>query len=337
MTIKIGVIGCGYWGPNIIRNFSQTNNVEISYICDIDENKINSIKKFYPSIKAVNDYKEILKDNDVDAVAIVLPVGKHYNIAKEALLNNKHVLIEKPITSSVEEAENLIKIAKEKNKIIMVDHTFEYHEGINKIKEIINNKDLGEIYYMRAEWLSLGLLQPDVNVAWDLATHMISIINYVFNLDALSVSANFGAYIRKEIPEVANINIKFPNDINCYLMVSWLEPKKTRKITIVGSKKLLVYDLTNDEEQVKIYDKGVDLSKEIKDIEQLKINYRYGDIYSPNIKTIEPLKTMCLHFTESIINNEKPRSDGESGLKVIKMLEAINESLKNNGAEVFLK
>ncbi len=152
----------------------------------------------------------------------------------------------------------------------------------------------------------------------------------------MSVSANFGAYIRKEIPEVANINIKFPNDINCYLMVSWLEPKKARKITIVGSKKLLIYDLTNEEEQVKIYDKGVDISKEINDIRQLKINYRYGDIYSPNIKAIEPLKNMCLHFTESIINNKKPRSDGESGLKVVKVLEAINSSLENNGKEVFL-
>ena len=337
MAIKLGIIGCGYWGPNLIRNFSRIDSVDLCYICDIDEKKMESIKKIYPNVEAVTDYMEILRDSEVDAVVIALPVVKHYQIAKDALLHNKHILIEKPITSAVKEAEELIKITKEKNKIMMVDHTFEYEEGINKIKEIVESKILGDIHYIRAEWLNLGLLQPDVSVVWDLATHIISIIGYVFDMKPLSLSANANAYIRKDIPEVANINIKFPSEITNYIIISWLEPKKTRKITIVGNKKLLVYDLTNEEEKIKIYDKGVDLSEDIDNLNQFRINYRYGDVYSPNIKNIEPLKNMCLHFIDCIINNKNPRSDGKSGLNVVKVLEAIDESLKNNGKEIFLE
>lgn len=337
MTINLGVIGCGYWGPNLIRNFSRISSVNLYYICDIDENKMKSIKEIYPNVKTVKNYMEVLKDPEINAVVIALPVTKHYQIAKDALLHDKHVLIEKPITSTSEEAEELIRVAKEKNKILMVDHTFEYEEGINKIKEIIESKNLGDIYYIRAEWLNLGLLQPDVNVVWDLATHIISIIGYVFNMKPLSLNANAGAYIRKSIPEVANINIKFPFGINSYVIISWLEPKKTRRITIIGSKKLLVYDLMNEEERIKVYDMGVNLSREINDLEQFRISYRYGDIYSPNIKVMESLKNVCSHFIDCVVNNKQPRSDGESGFNVVKILEAIDESIKNNGKEVFFK
>jgi len=336
MAIKLGVIGCGYWGPNLIRNFSQIDSIELCYVCDIDEKKVSAIKKTYPNVKTVLDYKDVLRDPEVDAIVIALPVKEHYRVARDSLLSNKHILIEKPMTSNSKEAEDLIKIGKEKNKIIMIDHTFEYDEAINKMKEIIESKDLGEIYYIRAEWLNLGLLQPDINVVWDLATHMASIINYALDIKPVSLNANVGAYIRKDIPEVANINIKFPGDVNSYITVSWLEPKKTRRITIAGSKKLLIYDLMNEEEKIKVYDKGVDLLKDVNDVRQFKINYRYGDIYSPNIKNIEPLKNVCSHFADCIKNNKTPRSNGESGLEVIKILEAIDESLKNNGKEVFL-
>jgi predicted dehydrogenase len=241
------------------------------------------------------------------------------------------------MTSNSKEAEELIKIAKENGKIIMVDHTFEYSESINKIKGIIEAKELGDIYYMRANWLNLGLLQPDVNVIWDLVPHISSIINYISNLKPLSVSANAGAYIRKDIPEVANIHIKFSKEVTAYITVGWLEPRKTRSMTIVGSKKMLVYDLTNDEEPIKIYDKSVNLAEEIKDTRQFRVNYSYGDIHSPNVRNIESLRTMCLHFVDCIVNNKKPRSDGESGANVIKILEAAEESLKNNGKEVKLE
>ncbi len=333
--IKIGVIGCGYWGPNLIRNFSQIDSTELYYVCDLDESKMVSAKKTYPSVKTTANFMDVINDPLVDAVVVALPVAKHYPIAKEALLNGKHVLLEKPMTSSSSEAEELIKIASEKNLILMVDHTFEYSQPIRMIKEIISKGDLGDIYYMRADWLNLGLLQPDVNVIWDLATHVISIINFVSGMTPERVSANGGGYIRNDIPEVANLHIKYAGGARAYATVSWVEPKKTRSLTIVGSKKMLVYDLMNEEEPIKIYDKGVDLTKEIENPDQHRIDYRYGDVYSPNVKNIEPLKTMCQHFANCVLGGDKPISDGLSGLNVVKVLEFSEESLKR-GEEISL-
>ncbi|MFH1641616.1 MAG: Gfo/Idh/MocA family oxidoreductase [Nanoarchaeota archaeon] len=337
MSLNIGVIGCGYWGPNIIRNFNQIDSTNLYYICDLDQKKMEHIKKSYPSVKTTTDYKDILKDPKIDAVAIAVPVAYHYSIAKDALLSGKHVLVEKPLANSVKEVEELINITKEKNLILMVDHTFEYAEAVNKIKEIYESGELGDIYYMRADWFNLGLLQPDVNVILDLVTHVISIISYVTGLKPVSLTANGSAYLRKDILEIAHLKIKYPKNITAYVTASWLEPRKTRGLTIVGSKKLLVYDQINLEEQVKIYDKGVDVTKQQDDVSQIKINYRYGDIYAPNIKNIEPLKIMCSHFADCIIHKKKPRSDGESGLNIMKVFEAAEESLKNNGKEASLK
>ena len=336
MTINIGVVGCGYWGPNLIRNFSQIETTNMRFVCDADENKMKRIKKTYPTIKTTNNYENLLADEQLDAVVIATPVFSHFELAKKALSNNKHVLIEKPMTASVKEAEQLIALAKEKNKILMVDHTFEYAQAIIKMKEIIESGELGDIYYARSEWLNLGLLQPDVNVIWDLATHMASIICYVTGMKPVSLNANAGAYLREDIPEIAHIYVNFPHNIALHMTVSWLEPKKTRTITIVGSKKTLLYDLINAEEQIKVYDRGVDLMNISEDIQQLRVNYRYGDIYSPNVKNIESLHVMCSHFADCIINNKKPISDGESGLNVVKILEASERSLKNHGEEIAL-
>ena len=252
MVVKVGVIGCGYWGPNLIRNFSQIETTDMYYICDLDEKETDSIKKAYPSVKATKDCQEMIEDPQVDAVVIATPVASHFKLAKESLLNNKHVLVEKPMTTSTKEAKDLIEIAKEKNRILMVDHTFEYAEAINKMKEIIESGEIGNLYYVRAEWFNLGLLQPDVNVIWDLAIHISSIITYVSGMKPLSLNANAGAYVRKNIPEIAHIHVKFPRDITAYMTVSWLEPRKTRRVTVVGGKKMLVYDLTNEEEQIKM-------------------------------------------------------------------------------------
>lgn len=335
--LNVAIIGCGYWGHNLIRNFSQIDLTNLIYICDIDEKKMESIKKTYPSVRTTTDYKEILSDPVIDAVIIAVPVAKHFLIAKEALLHNKHILVEKPMTASIKEAEELIEIAKEKKSVLMVDHTFEYAQAINKMKEIIESNELGDIYYIRADWLNLGLLQPDVNVIWDLATHVSSIINYVINLKPISLSANGGAYIRKEIEEIAHINLLFPKNIKAYMTVSWLEPRKTRSITIVGSKKMLVYDLMNEEEQIKIFDKSVDLTEDIKDSRQFRVNYKFGETHSPFIKNIETLKEMCSHFADCIINDKIPRSDGSSGLNVVRILEASKESIENNGKEIMLE
>ena len=205
------------------------------------------------------------------------------------------------------------------------------------MKDIIESGEIGEMYYIRAEWLNLGLLQPNVNVIWDLATHICSIVSYITGMKPVSLNANAGAYLREDIPEIAHVYVKFPRNIAVYMTVSWLEPKKTRRITIVGDKKTLAYDLTNPEEQIKIYDRGVDLTDISEDIRQLRINYRYGDIYSPNIKNVEPLWVMCSNFADCVINNKQPISNGTSGLTVVKMLEASEESLKNDGKEIILK
>jgi len=337
MAVKVGVIGCGYWGPNLIRNFSQIEATDMYYICDLDEAKMDPVEKTYPTVKATKNYKDMLKDAQVDAVVIATPVASHFKLAKEALLDNKHVLIEKPMTSSVKEAEELIEIARERNRILMVDHTFEYAQAINKMKGLIESSEIGQICYIKAEWLNLGLLQPDINVIWDLGTHIYSIVSYVSGMNPISLSVNASAYVRNGVPEVAHVYVKFPKDITMYMTVSWLEPRKIRRLTVVGNKKMLVYDLMNEEEQLKIYDKGVDLEEDVKDITQFRINYRYGDIYSPNIKKIEPLRVMCTDFADSIINNKEPISNGLSGLNVVKMLEASEESLRNNGKEIMLK
>lgn len=334
--IKIGIIGCGYWGPNLIRNFNNLDDSQLAYVCDIDKEKLKKIKSAFFDTKITTNYLEVLEDESVDAIVIATPVFKHYQLAKDALLHNKHVLIEKPMTSTSEQAKEIIQIAKEKNKILMIDHTFEYSEAINKIKEIINSGELGEIYYLRAEWLNLGLLQPDVNVIWDLAPHILSVINYIINLKPLRLNAKAEGYIRKEIPEIAQIQIKYDRGVSAYLSFGWLEPKKTRTITIVGNKKLLVYDLTNNEEPIKIYDKNVEMIQN-ENVRQSKVNYKYGDTYSPSIKNIEPLNTMCKHFLNSIRYDKKPRSDGESGLKIIEILESIDKSVKENGKEIILE
>ena len=331
--INIAIIGCGYWGNNLIRNFSQIPSCKISYVCDINEKRLGAIHKKYPDIICIRDYRAVLQDPKVDAVVIALPVSEHYAVAAESLGTNKHVLVEKPMTSTVEESKILIQQASAHGKILMVDHTFEYAPAIEKIKEIIESGELGYLYYIRGEWLNLGLLQPDINVVWDLAPHIISIIHYATNLQVSSVKANASGFIRKDIPEIASINIKLTDNVSAYLTVSWLEPKKTRKITIVGTKKQLIFDLTNEEEQIKVYDKSVD---SIKDVHQFKVNYKNGDIHSPYIKNTESLKNVCEHFIDCIVNKKTPRSDGENGLRVVKVLEAIDVSLRNNGAEVQL-
>ena len=333
--VSIAVIGCGYWGPNLIRNFNSLENAKTDYVCDIDENKTNQIKLKYPNVKVTKDYREILADPSIDAVAIALPVLKHYQVAKDALLAGKHVLIEKPIAANSAEAEELIQIAKEKNKLLMVDHTFEYLEAIKKTKEIIDSGELGEICYIKAEWLNLGLLQQDVNVVWDLAPHIISIINLLFNAEAKNLNAKAEGFVRQEIPEIAQIQIKYNNGMSAYLTFSWLEPKKTRTMTIVGSKKLLLYDMTNNEEPIKVYDKNVEMIQDA-DKRQPKMNYKYGDTYSPAIKNTEALYTMTKHFAECIQYNKQPKSDGVSGLKVIRILEAIDKSINEKGREVLL-
>jgi len=341
--VNMGVIGCGYWGPNLIRNFSKIEECRVLWCSDLRDDRLNHMKELYPGIKTTKNYMDIINDKDIDAVAISTPVSRHFEQAKAALLSNKHALIEKPMTNNVKDAKELIKISNENKKVLMIDHTFEYAPAVNKIREIIENNDLGKILTIDMIRVNLGLFQKDINVIWDLAPHDISILLFLLKKMPVSVKAEGVDYVQKGIADDAHLTLKFPEEIMVHMHVSWLDPLKIRKVTIVGNKKMLVYDDTEQNEKVKIYDKGVALErnnapkdKYYDTWEEFKLVYRSGEIHAPKIADKEPLNVMCRHFIECIKTKKNPTSDGLSGLRVIEVIEALQESLINNGKEVFL-
>ena len=334
--INVAVIGCGYWGPNLIRNFCEVSEARVIACSDTRESRLNYIKQRFPFIKTYQNYIDILNDKTIDAVSIATPVSTHFKIAKEALLAGKHVLVEKPITTKSKDAEELVEIAKSNKKTLMVGHTFEYSGAVHKIKEIVDSKEIGDIYYFDSNRVNLGLFQKDINVAWDLAPHDISMMLYVMGLKPLQVRAFGNAYINKGIEDILYIFLNFPKGIIAHIHVSWLAPVKYRSTVIAGSKKMVVYDDVENIEKVKVFDRGVvvtDTDSE-KGIFDRQLFYRTGDVMSPKIDTTESLHVECSHFIDCIKNNKKPRSDGESGLWVVKILEAVEESLKNNGSPI---
>ncbi len=332
--MKLAVIGCGYWGPNLVRNFVQSNKLDGVICCDLDSKRLDRMKTLYPSVEVLNDYKELLEREDLDAVAIATPVKTHYPIAKDFILHGKHVLIEKPFTHSYETALELIKLAEEKKLILMVDHTFEYTAAVNKIKTIIENGELGRILYISCIRVNLGLFQPDINVVWDLAPHDISTIIYIMGEIPISVNCQGKAHYHSGIEDVATTTLNFKNGVIAFIHSSWLDPNKIRRTTIVGSKKMLVYDDIEPQEKIKIYDKGVEVPPYYDTYADFHFAYRYGDIYSPRIEDYEPLKKECDHFIECIKRGIPPLTDGYSGLRVVSVLEAASKSLKLSGKAV---
>ena len=342
--MKLGIIGCGYWGPNLIRNFNSIPDSAVAYCADLDESRLKHIKGLYPKISTTRDYKDILNKKEINAVVIATPIETHYKIAKDALNANKHVLVEKPITNSSDEAKELIKIAEKNKKVLMVDHTFEYSTPVRKIKEIIDKNELGQIFTIDMIRVNLGLFQEKANVVADLAPHDISMLLYYLGSMPLSVRAVGSSYIRDGIEDDAHINLLFKEKIMANLHVSWLDPCKIRRTTIVGNRKMLVFDDVLQEEKIKIYDKGVIVQKNnipkqpyYDTYEQWALTYRSGDVHSPRIDNKEPLSVMASHFIDCIKNNKKPLTDGYSGLRVVKVLEAAQQSLKNDGNKVMIK
>ena len=331
--INMAVVGCGYWGPNLIRNFNQIPQCNMKICCDTDEKKIDRIASIYPDIAVTKDLNDILDNEAIDAVAIATPVYTHSDIGIKCLEKNKHVLIEKPLASSVDQCLQLINLADKKNRTLMVGHTFEYTAATNKIKEIVESDELGEIYYISCVRVNLGLFQPDINVIWDLAPHDISIILYMLGQTPSHVSAQGKAHFTENIEDVAVTSMHFPDGPIAFIHNSWLDPDKIRKITVVGSKKMLVYDDINVNEKIRIYDKGVEVPPYYDTYAEFQFSYRYGDIYIPKLNEYEPLRNECEHFLECISEDKTPRSDGKSGLHVISILEAANQSLKNNGIQ----
>ena len=335
--INIGVIGCGYWGPKHIRVCHELDNVKLTAVCDLDERKLNLVKAQYPNVKTTTHFGDFLREN-IDAVIIATPVNAHYQLARKALLQSKHVLIEKPITSTSLEALELIDLADKKNLVLMSGHTYEYHPAVDFLKKAVKSGELGEIYSIDADRLNLGLFRSDVNVLWDLAPHDISIILTLLDEDPIAVSARGVNHIVTDIYDIAYLEILFPSGTIGHVHVSWLHPRKIRQITVVGSQKMAVYDDISEMEKIHIYDKGLAISNNNgyngngnSKFHSWPPNYRYGDVIIPYISNAEPLKLECNHFVKCVAESQRPRSDGWSGLKVTSILEAADKSLANSG------
>ncbi len=333
-VVRIGVIGCGYWGPNIIRNFQEIAQSKVVGIADFKAERLKPFAKKIPGVKLTADYQDLLKDPAIDAVVIVTPISSHFPIAKAALLAGKHVLVEKPLTRTVKEGRALVALARKQKKILMAGHTFEYHPAVLKIAELIKTQELGAIHYIDSTRVNLGLYQSDnLNVIWDLAPHDISIILHWLGQTPVKVSAWGKSFVKKGIEDVAFMRLEFPGETLAHLHVSWLAPAKIRRMTVVGNKKMIVYDDLENVEKIKIADQGALLDPADP---ELRVSYRIGDIVSPRVHVTEPLHQECLHFIECILKNEKPRTDGESGLQVVRVLEAANQSIKRGGIPVSL-
>lgn len=327
--MNVGVIGLGYWGPNLVRNFLSTDGVDKVVAADLNAQRIQAASRKFPNLGLTKDYKELLKSPDVDAVAIATPVSTHYELAKEALLNGKHVILEKPMTSKVSDAEDLINIAGRNKLTLMVDHTFIFTGAVRKIKQLISSGEIGDLHYFDSVRVNLGLFQHDVNVVWDLATHDLSIMDYLVESRPVSVAA-FGAAHYNHIEDVAYVIVNFNNGVIAHFHVNWLAPVKVRQILIGGSKKMILYDDVEPSEKVKVYDKGVNISSS-EGIYRALIEYRAGDMYAPKIDSSEALSRLSSHFVECIRDSKKPVTDGESGLNVVRILQAAQESISHNG------
>jgi len=333
----VGVIGCGYWGPNLVRNFNQLPISRVKYCCDLDDSRLQHMKSLYPNVIVTKNYEDLIADPEVDAVAIATPVSTHFPIAKACLEGGKHVLVEKPLAGSIAEAEELVRIADAKQRILFTGHTFVYNAAVQKMKQLVEQDELGDIYYVSSVRVNLGLFQEDINVIWDLAPHDISILNYLFDSDPITVSTFAKSYIRPAIEDVAFLTLQYPKNVVAHIHVSWLDPCKIRRTTLVGSKKMLVYDDTSTLEKIRVYDKGVTIQPHYDTFGEFQLAYRFGDIVVPKINDVEPLKSECTHFVECINNGTRPMSDGYQGLSVVRVVERACESAKLGGAPLALQ
>lgn len=333
--LKIGIIGYGYWGPNILRNFSLIEEVKVISICDKNAKALSRAKKAYSGLRFVTDYRDIVNSKNIDAVAIVTPVSTHFELARKALENGKHVFVEKPFTASSKEAEELIELA-ERNKLkIMVDHTFLFTSSVRKIKEVIDNDVLGKLYYYDSTRVNLGLFQHDINVVWDLAPHDLSIMDYCISDKPVAIIATGMGHFNRGLENIAYITVYFKGDMMAHFNVNWLSPVKIRTTLIGGERKMLVWNDLLPDEKIKIYDRGVEV-KGTEGVYNLLMEYRSGDMWVPRIEHTEALHIELEYFVECILSNKTPINDGRAGLRVVNMLEATDKSLKGGGKQVKL-
>jgi predicted dehydrogenase len=334
--INIGLIGYGYWGPNLARNFNNNTDMKLSAICDFSTDRLEKAGRLYPQLILTKNINDLFSDTSLDAIAIATPVSTHFDLANKALNNDKHVWVEQPITDKVEQAETLIDLASKKNKVLFVDHTSIYTGAIRKIKEIIEKGELGDLIYYDSTRVNLGLFQQDVNVVWDLAAHDISIMDHLIPFKKFTVSATGSDYYGNGIVPKSLLTIYMENNVVGHINVSWVSPVKIRQTLIGGTSKMVLYDDNNLSEKVKVYDKGVDLYETKEELYRLKVQYRIGDMYAPKLEEIEALAVATEHFADCILAGKKPITDGRAGLEVVKVLVASLESLRKKGAPIEL-
>lgn len=333
-TIKVGVVGCGYWGPNLIRNLRQAAGCQLKVICDASEQRLQHMRKLHPDVASTTQFGDLLKDEELDAIVVATPVRFHFEMAKAALLAGKHVFVEKPLARTVAEAEELVSVAAQNGLILMVGHTFLFSPAVRRMKEIVDAGDIGEIQYISARRLNLGLFQKDINVAWDLAPHDISIILYLLDEQPQSVSCQGSSHVNHQIEDVTMMYLSFKKNRCAFVQNSWLDPKKIRQMTVVGSRRMIVYDDTEPLEKLKIYDARVEVPAHYDTFAEFTYSYHYGDAYVPYIKQDEPLKLECQHFLDCIRGEAKPITSGQSGLEVVRILEASSTSLRQQGQAI---
>lgn len=331
--VRIGILGYGYWGPNLVRNFSVCSKTEVGCVCDISDDRLAKLRSVYPDVKATKSYEEMLADPTIDAIAIATNVSTHHRFAMSALKAGKHVLVEKPFTATAGEAEELIAEAKKRGLILMVDHTFLFTPAVRKIRELIEKGEIGDLYYFDSVRINLGLFQHDVNVIWDLAVHDLAIMEYVLGASPKAISATGVAHVKGRPEDVAHLTCFFENSLMAHFHVNWLSPVKVRQMLIGGSKKMIVWDDMNPSEKIKVYDKGITLTN-TDDVYKMMVNYRSGDMYAPHLGTKEALLWEAEHFAECIETGSVPLTSAESGLRIVKILEAAEKSLKAHGTPI---
>jgi len=334
--VKIGIIGCGHWGFNYIRVFRELENAEVAGCSDVSDASLRRAGSFAPGLKLFKNYRELL-ELDTDAIVVSTPASTHYEIARECLKSGKHLLVEKPFVLKPEEGEDLIDLAEKSGLTLMVGHVFEHNSGVNKIKESIGSGALGRIYYLHSTRTNLGPVRKDVNAVWDLASHDISIFSYVLGRKPVGVSAKGASYIQEDLKDVAFITLDYPDKVVAHIHVSWLDPQKVRRITVIGEKKMLFFDDMNNLEPIRIYDKGFAREPLYSTFGEFQTVLRDGDVTIPSVKLTEPLKSECMHFLMCVKDKKKPVTDGRDGVNVVRVLAAIDESLKQRGKTTEIK
>jgi len=329
-TVRVGVIGAGYWGPNIVRNLYEAPGAEAVAVADLSQERLDAISKRFPSLRVTTDYREVIGDPTIDAICIVTPVGTHRKFAEEAFAAGKHVFVEKPLAQSVSDAEAIVRAQERAGKTLMVGHTFVYNPAVEVVKRILDSDGIGTVYYLDSQRVNLGLHQFDTNVLWDLGPHDVSITLYWLDQEPEWVQCSGASFAQPDIEDVVFLMIGFPSVAIAHAHLSWLAPSKLRTTTVIGSQKMVIYDDNQSVEKVKIYDQGVDKLE----ADELRRSYRTGDIHSPRVPMTEALQAEMRHFIECVRDGKKPRTDGEAGLVVVRVLELAMRSMRSGGARV---